>query len=217
MDVSDIIYYAFLAGFFGLMAYVVWQGYANFKARRMTEGILMIVLCVGMFGFGAWIGAIPGFGFVREGVYCQNLFGRWMALPQPRLNYDSARSFHGDGYSINVIDMPEDFWSWLKANEASLLKSYPKKPFVRDDWVQVLWHRSPLLDAEKPFLDFASAQYGGAVGQHAEARELFLTLATSEGSIIAYCHKTFSDRVSDIDFYLLNPHKKVFISVNHNT
>ena len=216
-DLFDVIGWAFLAGDFALMGWSAWRGYSNLVQRQIVRGSLAIICCLGMFGCGAYIGLIPGTGFIREGFYCQALFGRWMMLSKARLTYDSPRAFNGDGYSIDVIDMSEEFWSWLEANKVELIADYPKKPSIRSEWEQVLWHKTPITDAETNYLEFATVEYGESEGQLAQARELLLKLATADGSIIAYCHKTVSYGIADIDFYLLNPRAKVFIRVNHNT
>lgn len=217
IDVFAWIGWGFIAVCLAIFIKLGWLGIQALKKRRYLVGAFWLLCCSGMLMAAAESRLVPGFGWYHEGKFCSHLIGRWMSLPDSRFSYASEREFNGDGYSIDVIDMPDGFWSWLKENEGQLMAYHPKKPEYRSKWNQVNWHQTPIKEDENRFLDFAVAEYAEVSPQLKQAHDLLRSLALSKGSLIAYCHNSSDNGIGDIDFYLLNPQAKVFILVNHNT
>jgi hypothetical protein len=218
IDVFALIGYAFVSGFFMAMILAGWRAWRNWRRGQFARSVGAAIVFLTMFAGAAWIGIIPGFGFIRDWQFTSNLFGRSITLTDPELAYDSERAFNGDGYSISVHALNEEFAKWVEASESDLIAHYPVKPSVRDHWAQVTWKRTPITSDDQKYLDFACSEYAsGDASQLAKAKQLTLKLAHEPGHLYAFCHQTHSYGIGDIDFYILSPKTKKLVMINHNT
>jgi len=144
------------------------------------------------------------------------MFGRRFLLGSPRLSYDSRRSFNGDGYSIQVYDISEALSRWASSPPADFSTSYPVRPSVRSDWTGVRWRPTPISAEDQKFMEFALATYADHK-DFKEAKELLEMLAKEPGHYFAYFYKMHGEYVGNLDFFLISPSKRVFISLNTNT
>ena len=186
------------------------------RIRKYLGGMLLFGLTIFLLWVGLEFGAVPGSSAYKSCYYTRRWFGKAMLLGSPRFNYDSERSFTGDGYSIDVYDISDSFAAWAASPPADFSTSYPVNPGFRSHWKSTTWHKTPIPSEELKFLDFALDVYTSDP-KLAAARSLLEKLANEPGNHISIRYFMHGDYVGDVDFFLLSPSEKVFILVNHNT
>jgi hypothetical protein len=154
-----------------------------------------------------------------------NLFGKGILLSKRVGKYHSGRAINGDGYSIDVFKLPEEYINEILANFGEIKKEYPQKPDYRDKWESVGWQESPIKEDEKLFYDFIvlKEEMHLYYSLHSsKAIKYFIDSINEESNHYCYnynLHK-WSDgdiSVGDIDFYVFCPKEKLLICINHNT
>ena len=162
------------------------------------------------------MGFTPGASAYARYRYTHDLFGRSFALGSPRLSYHSSRAFNGDGYSVEVFDTSETLAGWVSSPPPEFTTTYPVRPSYRSHWSGVHWRQTPISADDQKFLEFALGEYADSNDLKA-AKELLERLAKEPGHYFAYFYYMHGEYVGDLDFFLISPSKRVFISLNSNT
>ncbi len=147
-------------------------------------------------------------------IYTENLTGRSFVLPEPIYTLDTERTFNGDGSSIAIYSLKENFVQEFLYPDSLFFNEYPKKG-SRDHWEIQNWTNTPIKLEHKEAFSFA--KYADNYSKY-NLDELI----NEEGNYYAfkyYLH-TLPDMTTmfgNIDFYLICPKRKIFIEINVNT
>jgi hypothetical protein len=209
--------YAFTAAFW---VGIFFAGRAAFRAkrsRRYRRCVAFSVLIVALLWMGLFVGLTPGASAYARYRYSRELFGRgFAALGTLRHSYHSLRAFNGDGYSIAVFTTSDTLTRWATSPPTNFGTTYPALPSVRSHWSVVHWRATPVGPGERKFLEFALMEHANSKDLDA-AKKLLERLANEPGHYFACYYYMHGQEVGNVDFFLLSPTNRVFISVNHNT
>ena len=209
VDPNRIMYLIILASFWLLVMVLM---VAIFHSLRVRKYLMSTILTVGMIvwlGVGLLIGTTPGSDCLARYEESKELFGQRFWIGSPIMAYDSPRGFNGDGYSIEVLPMPDELVMFLSPPPANFTTNYPIKPVFRAYWEGVHWRPTPVSSGDS-YLDFALE---GGTGP---AATLLNRLAHQPGSWYAYFHSS-NGYLENIDYWLVCPKERVIVWVNHNT
>jgi len=210
------ISFGFLAAFWAGVFLAARAAVRGIRSARYARACGFLCLVIAILYAGLHLGFTPGSSAYARYRYTRDMFGRSFVLGAPRLSYDSQRSFHGDGYSIEVYDISEALSRWSSSPPPDFTTSYPVRPSVRSDWIGVRWRQTPISAGDQKFMEFALATYADDK-DFKEAKELLEKLAKEPGHYFAYFYKMNGEYVANLDFFLISPSKRVFISLNSNT
>lgn len=208
--------YAFVAAFWAGIFFAGRAVYHAARSRRYGRCVGFSVLIVALLWGGLFVGLTPGASAYARFRYSRELFGRGFALGAPRHSYDSPRAFNGDGYSIEVFTTSDALTRWATSPPTEFGTTYPVLPSVRSRWSAIHWRSTPVGPDERKFLEFALMERADSKDLEA-ARKLLERLANEPGHYFACFYFMHGDYVGNVDFFLLSPSERVFISVNHNT
>jgi len=208
--------YAFVAAFWVGIFFAGRATYRAVRSHRYGRCFGFSVLLVALLWAGLFVGLTPGASAYARYRYSRELFGRGFALGSPRLSYDSPRALNGDGYSIEVFDTPDALTQWAISPPTEFSTTYPVLPSVRSRWSAVHWRSTPVTAEERKFLEFALMERAENKDL-GEARKLLERLANEPGHYFACFYYMHGNSVGNVDFFLLSPSERLFISVNHNT
>jgi hypothetical protein len=141
-----------------------------------------------------------------EGIYATRI----QKLPAPIYNYDSGRSFQGDGYSLTVYPLPKVIKNRFQKADKLLLTQYPKFPEYGEDWQTVKWHKSPIDSKYNSYLSFALSD-GGLPGIKNHLQAINSSLSRP-GSFYSFVHRG----LLDIDFFVIDLQQDKVYHINHN-
>jgi hypothetical protein len=150
--------------------------------------------------------------------YLAGLYDTEVELGTPLFEYDSDRSFNGDGYSFSVYALPSNIRKRFEAADDRLLKEYPKHPSYRSHWQFERWREAPFDDKFKEYLDFALSSFDE--GNASELTEHFAAIRSAlqrKGTFYALFYHRPSGHVGDVDFFIVDLSAGLLYSINHNT
>ncbi|MFT5777286.1 MAG: hypothetical protein ACI837_000217 [Crocinitomicaceae bacterium] len=127
--------------------------------------------------------------------------------------YQSERSFHGDGYSIWIQQLDQRSISYFQKPDSTFFKNYPSDE-LRKGWQIEQWKKTPLDSSENQFFDFAHTSLPSLDFELED-------LLNEQGNYYAYyfhLHKfNESNIILNIDFHIICPKRKLLVHINHNT
>jgi len=200
-----------LVALLALIPYAIWVIYSIFKRRWRRVGIQCGILCAVVIGLaGAWR--------VFDQGNLPNLSDCQVELSPALFKYGSPRHFTGDGYSIWVYELPATIRARFESADQRLMTKYPKSWRHGARWGTEHWRPTP-FDAEfgdglQLVLSNYDAKEAPEIAPHLEAIQRALD---SEGSYYAFFYYRAIDRISDIDFFLVDLANSRLYIVNHNT
>ena len=212
----ELISYAFVAAFWVAIFFAGRAAVRGVRSRRYVRSIGFSLLVVALLWAGLHLGLTPGASAYARYRYLRELFGRSFALASPRLSYHSARSFNGDGYSIEVFDTPDALSRWASSPPPEFTTQFPMRPSYRSHWSGVHWRQTPISADDQKFIEFALGEQADSSDLKA-AKELLARLVKEPGDYFAYFYYMHGKHVGDLDFFLLSPSERVFIMLNSNT
>lgn len=159
---------------------------------------------------------LPGSSVYHEREYTQTMTGHSFTFQKKLYNYDSPRSFHGDGYSITIYEIaPKDIDS-IKEREIELINNYPKRGEYRQNWKVEKWKKAPMDSGDYQIMDFAFSEYD----PDEDLKKWFSIIRKSlesEEVYYGYLYKGDKDWPMNVDFYLIDKQKNRMVIINHNT
>lgn len=199
----------------GGIIYLIWMVRTGIKKKWKRLGLQIItpvLLSVMLFGI---------LNVYQKNYHAKSLeymyATRIQKLPAPIYNYDSGRSFQGDGCSLTVYPLPKVIKNRFQKADKLLLTQYPKFPEYGEDWQTVKWHQSPIDSKYSGYLSFAisSAEAENAPGikNHLQAINSSLSRPSSFYSFVY----RYPNSLGDIDFFVLDLHKDKIYHINNNT
>jgi hypothetical protein len=108
----------------------------------------------------------------------------------------------GEGYTIDIYRF-NDVTAKYFTNPPETFYSYPLEAKVK-------WTPTPVQEKDKDSFLFATPSYGGWSQDKIDKMKFVRNLGFEKGSYYAY------NPISDIDFYLINPSRKLIVIINHN-
>lgn len=199
----------------GCLPYAIWVIYSLFKKRWKRVG-LQIVIPLAIY---AVLFSADAFFSAREHADDLNgLFDAQVTLGPTIFNYESVRSFLGDGYSISVYELPSAIRQRFESPDQKLLTEYPKHPGYRDHWKFEHWREAPFDDVFKEYLDFALSTSGPENREGLELQfEAIRKALARKGTYYAFFYNVPSGYVGDVDFFIVDLVEGRLYMINLNT
>ena len=148
----------------------------------------------------------------------RNIFGTWVFLPDPTVVYESERTFHGDGYTIVVYELPKSLQRRFELADASSLREFPSRPWFRSEWETRPWTQGPAGADLEPFIDFAVPRYQDGPAYLPRIFEKIRVALTKPTTFYSFHYKAHEkDYPSNIDFFVIDLEKRQMYIINHNT
>jgi len=200
-----------LVALLAFIPYAIWVIISAFKMRWRRVGIQLAILCTVVMGLaGAWY-------FLKEDRLA-SLFDCELILGPALFKYASDRHFNGDGYSIWVYELPATVRARFESADQRLLTKYPKSSDIEGRWRTEHWQQTPLVGEFEDGLQLVLSSYDAKeapeISSHLEAIRQTLD---AEGSYYALFYYRAIDRISDIEFFLVDLVNNRLYIVNHNT
>ena len=200
---------------FGCIPYGVWIIYSLFKKQWKRVGF-QIAIPVTVYACLAGISTLTSSKAHAD--YLIGLCDVEVELGPAIFEYDSDRSFNGDGYSFSVYELPAKVRKRFESADHRLLTEYPKHPSYRNHWQFEHWREAPSDEKLKEYLDFALSNHDA--GNAPELTKYFETIRSAlqrEGTFYAFFYNRPSGYVGDIDFFIVDLGEGRFYFINHNT
>ncbi len=186
------------------------------KRKKIWASVLISLPVVGILLILFWLRLLPGADAYYERKLARELTGISFRINNIDFEYDSPRSFNGDGYSIYVFNLTDEVINQIYCHS---LDSYPLHPGYRSHWKLEHWKKTPIQVNERKITNFAGPD--GEINKKLRGKEiaaLFEKILHEEGNYYAYLYFMHSnDDVGNIDFFLISKKYKKLIIVNHNT
>lgn len=199
----------------GCIPYGIWIVYSMIKKKWKRVGI-QIGIPVAVYAM--LIGASSLSGPMIQADYLKDLYDCEVSLGPAIFEYDSERSFNGDGYSFSVYSLPSTIRERFESADSRLLSEYPKHPSYRDHWSFEHWREAPFDEKFKDYLDFALSSYDA--GNASELTTHFESIRKAlgqKGTHYAFFYNRPSSYIGDIDLFIVDLNEGRLYSINHNT
>jgi len=199
----------------GCIPYGIWIIYSMVK-KKWKRVSLQILIPVLVYASLAGVSALSSFKAHAD--YLVGLYDSEVELGPVIFEYDSERSFNGDGYSFSVYDLPAKIRKRFESADDRLLAEYPKHPSYRNHWQFEHWREAPFDDKFKEHLDFALSSYDfdreSGLSSHFEAIRKALG---RKGTFYSLFYNKPGGYIGDIDFFIVDLVEGRLYSINHNT
>jgi hypothetical protein len=216
MLLVSIFAYTLVVVFWLVALLLSWSIYKSVRAHKFFSTCLSIVALFLQLWCGLTIGITPGSSVYSDYRMTSALIGSGFFLGQPLFQYDSERSFNGDGYTIIIYRLSDNIARKYDQPGPGFFNEYPQPNAYRSEWQRKHWHPTPVIQDDRKYLDFALSE--SVRDTHLDnALSTLRRLSESTDSYYSYFCKSLGDQVSNLDFFLLNTREKVLIIVNHNT
>jgi hypothetical protein len=204
----------FVISFFVLLAfipYAIWIILSAFRKRWKRVGIQLAILCTVVVGMAcAW-------HFLKED-RLTSLFDCEVTLGPALFKYAAERHFNGDGYSIWVYDLPATVRARFNSADRRLLTKYPKSSDIGGRWQTEHWRQTPFVGEFQDGLQLVLSSYDAKEAPELDSHlEAIRQALDNRGSYYAFIYYRAVDRISDIDFFLVDLVNSRLYIVNHNT
>ncbi len=207
----SIFFLIIIVVFLSYLGLIIW----SFIKKRRLLGISLIVIPIILFGILILISNWNFIGLTKD-IYSKNY-----KTEKELFYFDSARDFHGDGFSIKVDSLKKedkDYFTQIDFNE---LKKFPLRHYHLSDRKICKWKKTPieLMDS----LQYNFALNPTSVWIHINSKDLDkieskidLTrkLLNESGSYYAYFFKDHPYGLYGIDLYLISPKNGLIIEIN---
>ena len=197
-----------------LIPYALWVIYSMFKRRWRRVGLQLAIP-------GVILLALAGAGAVWYSLQedrLTSLLDCEVELSPALFKYASERHFNGDGYSIWVYDLPATVRARFESADQRLLTKYPKSSNIGDRWQTEHWRKTPFQGEFKDGLELVLSSYDAKQAPELDSHLKAMRQALDNGSsYYAFFYYRAIDRISDIDFFLVDLANDRLYIVNHNT
>ena len=206
---------AFGAAVLGGIPYLILMIVTAVKKRWRKFGILAAVPVV---AYGLLVITT---GFIDRAAYksyLSDIYGTTVDYDEPIFEYSSDRSFQGDGYSIEVYELPDSIRKRFESADFDFLNRFPKRPSYRDDWETQTWREAPFDSSFDAYLSFALSSYdagnaSGLSGHFADIRSALM----SERTFYSFFKYDHGDHPGNIDMFIVDLEQGRVYEINHNT
>jgi hypothetical protein len=205
----------FLITILGCVPYGIWIIYSLFK-KRWQRVAIQVTIPVAVYVCLAGISALCSSKIHAD--YLSGVYDAEVKLGPAIFEYDSERSFNGDGYSLSVYELPAGLRKRFESVDDRLLTEYPKRPSYRNHWKFEHWREAPFDDKFKEHLDFAlsSCDSGKAPGLSSRFESIRKAMAR-KGTFYAFFYNDPGGYIGDIDLFIVDLVEGRLYSINHNT
>ena len=199
----------------GCIPYGIWIIYSMFKKKWKRVGF-QIAIPVAVYACLGGVSALSSSKAHAE--YLVGLYDAEVELGPAIFEYDSDRSFNGDGYSFSVYDLPAKIRKRFELVDDRLLTEYPKHPSYRNHWQFEHWREAPFDEKFKEHLRFAlsSNDSDKASGLYLHFEAIRKALGR-KGTYYALFYYKPGEYIGDIDLFIVDLVEGRLYSINHNT
>lgn len=200
----------------GAIPYLVWLGLAVYRRqwRKVRKGV-MVPACIYVLITSVAVIA----GYWEQRTHYDRIFATPCRLEDPLYNYDSARAFNGDGYSISVYRLPDTVRKRFERADAEPLSAFPQRSSLdRDDWDAEPWRRGPVDARFERYVWFALSSYDQT--NNRELMDVFAAIRTAlagPDAYYAFFKYDHGDYPGNIDFFLVDLKAGRIYIINNNT
>ncbi len=204
---------------YSIIGYKIYKAFRKNDKRKLYTLTTFLIILILVPGFFLKILSSSDFflepvEIVQEKNYNQQLTGFNFNDGEKIYEFETERSFNGDGYSIWIYKIDDSTANYFKNPNSEFFVKYPKTEF-KNHWKSELWKKTPFDKKEQEFLDFA---YTKLDKLDFELEDLL----NEEGNYYSYEYfmHDFNDGtvlIGDIEFYIICPERKIIVKINHNT
>ena len=206
---------AFGVAVLGGIPYLIWLIVTAIKKRWCKFGILVAVPVV---AYGLLVIATGFIDRAAYKTYLSEVFDTQVDFDDSIFEYSSDRSFHGDGYSIEVYELPDSIRERFESADSELRKQFPKRPSYRADWETVTWREGPFDSSFDTYLEFALSTYD--VGESSGLSGHFDAIRSalkSDRTFYSFFKFGYGDLPGNIDMFIVDLEQGRVYKINHNT
>ncbi|MEE9491795.1 MAG: hypothetical protein V3W04_00235 [Gammaproteobacteria bacterium] len=150
--------------------------------------------------------------------YLREIYDVEIDLKSAIYNYDSPRSFQGDGYSISVYELPIEIRQRFESADTRLLEQFPKRPNYRSKWSIEQWSEAPLDPKFNKHLDFSLSSYDAKhVSELSSYFHDIRSALKQKNTYYAFFFKGHKDFPGNIDMFIIDLDNNRLYDINHNT
>lgn len=206
---------AFLLGALAAIPYVIWMIATAVKKSWKKLGILVAIPLALFLTLRISTEVIDSFAYRA---YLRGIYDTRVSLGVPVFEYHSERFWNGDGYSIQVYELPESIRKRFETVDESLLQEFPRRPSYRDDWSTEYWREAPMKPEFFDYLHFATTSYG--INREGKLESHFANIHEAMNrnrTFYAFFKYDHGDYPGNIDMFIIDLEKNVLYEINHNT
>jgi|SRR3972149_2681135 len=164
MFILDYIDYIFLSIFWLIIFFLAFKAFKAIKGQSRKMFAVYSILILLLLWAGLNIGVTPGSRAYTDYKITRDLFGTGIILGQPELEYNTERSFHGDGYSIEVHTLNDGEVNKILRMFSQKIQGLPIRFSYRSHWQQTFWRQTPIKPEDEQFLEFALMEHASDAG-----------------------------------------------------
>lgn len=199
----------------GCIPYGIWIIHSLWK-KRWRRAIFQAAIPIVFFAILAGVSVLCESKIKSD--YLVGLFDTEVKLAEPLFQYDSERAFNGDGYSIEVYELPEAIRKRFESVDERLLAEFPKHPSYRNHWKFEPWREAPLEEKFQDHLNFALSGFDS--DHEAEIAAHYNSIRKAlhrRGTYYAFFYNSPSKHIGDIDFFVVDLVEGRLYIINCNT
>lgn len=202
-------------GLIGGIPYVIWMSVSIVKKRWRK---LLIQIVVPMVILGLLVVATIFVEKAAAKEYLNGIYDAEVAYGDPIFEYHSERAFNGDGYSIEVYELPASIRKRFEAADATLQGAFPKLPGMLEDWEVEPWREAPFDPGFERYLSFALSSYDDEgkkllAGQFRDIRAAL----SRKGTFYSFFKFDHGSDPGNIDLFIVDLEGGRVYQINHNT
>lgn len=206
-----------------VVAYVVWMVKTRKRGRkRLFWGqTVAAVMAVAALVFLLDLTPASHWYFERQRTLAWT--GMAFSFGKTLYQYDTGRSFNGDGYSVKIVALPPEAARYFSAPPPVFFAEYPAIPGFQggaSGLQLVRWRNGPVRGDEERFVRFALYESWGEPQPDIRNKDLSKAVRhalSKSTSLYAYYWRYPGPQVNDIYFFLIDPEEQRLYILNNNT
>lgn len=195
--------------------YAIWLGILAWRKqwRKLAHRALIPL--------GAYVlltSVVGGISYYHHTTAHHRVFAVKFDLGTPLFEYNSARAFNGDGYSISVYALPDAVRQRFEHPDPGLLAEFPQRSSDRSHWSVQPWRRAPVDPRFDKYVWFALSAYNQENNQALMSAFADIRAALAGGSAYySFFHYDHGDHPGNVDFFLVDLAAGKLYLLNQNT
>ncbi len=150
--------------------------------------------------------------------YLSNIFGANVTVGAAVFEYDTPRSFQGDGFSLVVYEAPESVRVQFENPDDKFTSEYPKRPLERKDWLTRSWSKAPITPENAKYIRFALSEIPPPNSGDFDVHTKAIREALSHGrAYYSFFYNEPNGNLGDIDFFIVDLEGNRVYLINQNT
>ena len=215
-DATSIIWmFALGAAALGGIPYLIWMVITVAKKQWRN---LVILAVIPVLAYGILLVATGLVDRANNKEYLKGIYGTTVEFGAPIFEYHSERAFNGDGYSIEIYELPDSVRKKFVSPDSDFLNRFPQRPDYREDWETETWREGPFDSSFESYLSFALSSYDvdQAPGLAVHFADIRVALK-SKRTFYSFFKYDHGDHPGNVDMFIIDLESGRIYEINHNT